>query len=219
MIGIDDGLIISTLFPIQPQQENPYSLDETLLEAELSSPTNISLTAKNLNEIYETLKQDGSEDALYGFTQYIQAMSAAYEEGSTSMSALMIKDMVENGDTDALNTLFENYGTLIKTDNKDLANLMMQTALSTYEELGYSSLKDYVTSVNKIFQQAGDEVPVSTLEDFITTWSQLKGIDTDSAQNINWLSDFSYTLWQQESLPDIQDVITQYLTLSPDNFL
>ncbi len=223
MVSIEDGLIISTLFPVQSQENiyAPYApsyLDLSFLAEESISPTEISLESQNISQLYQELQSLGNDASIEGFRSYVQDLALGTAGTDITQTTMLWKDLSQNGAQDQLNALFENYNSLLLANEKDLANLMMSTAVETYEKLGYSSALDYINSVNNIFKQSGEDVPVSTLQDFISTWTQIKDLNVEDVLPQEYLSNFASLLGEQQSPADIQDVIYQYLTQLPNIF-
>ncbi len=218
MVSIDEGLIISTLFPPQNITEKPTSsyLDPSFLAEETLYPLEISLESKNINLLYQQLQSSGNDASLEGFRTYIQDLALGSTGDNITQSTLLWRDLAQKGEQDQLNALFENYNTLLTSNEKGLANLLMSTAVETYQKLGYSSAVDYITSINNIFKQSQGEAPVSTLKDFISTWTQIKDLNAEEIVPQEYLSNFAYLLGNQQSLSDIQDIISNYLTELPE---
>jgi len=212
MIGKIGESIISQLLGISgSDKKNTDPINKAVFDAVTTSSQEITVAAKQISSIYAELSKTEGEEVLSGFREYIQNLAQNYDTKTASYTTLFWKDMLQHGDEQALSSLFENYSSLQETD-KELGNLFMGQAVSTYEKFGYNTASNYIGSINKIFSLAKENEDLkNTLKEFSFTWkniSNLERVSLEERQNI--LEDFATNIKNSNSLKDIQNSIENY---------
>jgi len=214
MIGkTTEELIMSTLFGIYGNNKKSTDdlLNKAVFDAVTTSYQEISLAAKQISSIYNELKKSGGEEALAGFREYIQNMALNFDTKASSFTILLWKDMLQYGNNQTLAAFFANYYSL-QEDNRELGNLLMDQAVSTYERFGYNTASNYISSVNRIFSLGRESEDLKDLlKDFLSTWKGISNLENVSLeQRQNTLEDFATSIKNSNSLEDIQNSIESY---------
>ncbi len=215
MIDKMDQTLLSYIFNTQ---SNP-SLDifgskgqnPNITSFETISSDVITIFAQNINKLYSQLKQTNNQEAISGFRKYIEEMAMNYNDTNFTFFSLLGEQAEKNGDIENLSSLFSNYYKLYKNQNRNLANLLMNEAISTYEKFDYNTTKKYMASINKIFNTAADQDVSTVLKDFLYTWKKISNsTNIDMEQKIEWFDKFASSIENGNSLENIKDIIFEY---------
>ena len=208
---IGESIITNLFGTYENVKKNTDPINKAVFDAVTTSPQEITMAAKQISSIYAELSKSEGEEVLSGFREYIQNMAENYDTKTSSFTTLLWKDMLQHGDKQALSSLFKNYSSLQGND-KELGNLFMGQAVSTYEKFGYSTASNYVTSINKIFSLAKESKDLKdTLKEFSSTWKNISNLeDVPLEERQNSLEDFAKDIKNSNSLKDIQNSIENY---------